>query len=818
MNVERWRRIDDLLSKALELPSQDRASFIERACDGDSDLHSEVTSLLAHEAPSLDFIETPVFSLAAEFLATAPPDRWTNRLLGSYRIVRQIGHGGMGMVFLAERQGAEFRQAVALKVVRSSLADNELMRRFKREQQILASLTHSNIALLLDGGVSEDGEPYLAMEYVEGIRIDEYCNQNNLSIDERLKLFLEVCRGVAYAHQHLVVHRDLKPSNILVTREGLPKLLDFGIAKLLDEEEITDITKTTLRAFTLEYASPEQLRGQSVTTTADVYSLGVILYELLTGSRPYKFSSGSAEEIARFLESAPSRVTARDHLKRSTTRTTASELDNIAFKALMREPSDRYSSVDQFALDIERYLAGLPVLARPNTLAYRTSKFIQRNRIAVSAAALILLTLIAGLGVSFYQYRRARREQIKVEAVNGYLQKLLLSNYPGAKGSDVNAILDVAARELEQEALSSEPEVKAQLESILGRTYLMQGRYDQAEKFLRRAHTSLTALYGKDSLESLQALQQLAQLSVAQADYDGAQKIYRRIVPLFRDAGRQQKVSPLTLQAAYHDFGVLRRAQGDSKEAESLLREAFALRSSIPPELQGPTRQTQTVLALTLLDQGKLAEAKSLALQLVTEFRQLGRGETPEMCAALTILGSVLLEQNELEAAETSLREAELLYRNLFSPNFTATYDNLRLQAQVRYQQGHLRDASVLIDTVLDNYRKNSNPRYINYATALTIKGMILNKGGQAGEAEKILREAVALREANLPPEHFMTALTKGALGECLMSQKKYAEAEPFLKQSYDSLLRSQPAGTARVQSAKSRIDNLYRLQNRRTS
>jgi serine/threonine-protein kinase len=834
MKVERWRRIEELLGAVLERDAGERALFIEGACDGDLSLRREVESLLAHEASSESFIEDSAFSLVAEILADDNGDGepCENKRVGAWRIIREIGRGGMGTVFLAEREGEEFQQQVALKVMRRSFAETQLARNFRRERQILASLNHPNIAHLLDGGVSAEGEPFLSMEYVEGIRIDEYCAAQNLSIDERLKLFLSVCRGVAYAHQHLVIHRDLKPSNILVKEDGAPKLLDFGIAKLLDDEGMSDSTQTGLRAFTLEYASPEQIRGQSVTTASDIYSLGVVLYELLTSTRPYKFKSGSADEIARFIESQPvrpsavstgvarPRTTAGDKVggAKKSKLSLAGDIDNIVFMALRKEPERRYASVEQFASDIERYLERRPVLARPNTLSYRAAKFIRRNRIAVTATALVLLALVVGLSVALHQYRSARRERIKEEAISEYLQKMLLSNNPGVKrkggpegDTTVNDMLDVAARGLESPDLSMQPEVKARLQHIIGMTYLAQGRYEQAERHLRAALVAETALYGDDSPGTLEARLGIAQLLITKADYDGAAQIYLQIIPRLRAGNREGTVKTALLQNALNDFAVLRRAKGATKEAEMLLREAVDLRTSFPADAQSPSRQSETVLVLTLLDQGKFDEAETFAQRLVAEFRQMPDAGTPEMCGALTILGSVLMEQNKLDEAGAKLREAEALYRKNYSPTFLATYDNLRLQAQALYLQDRLAEAEALIDQVLQNYRQNSNPRYISFATALTIKGLILSRTGRTDEAEKILREALGLREANLPPDHFMTALTRAALGESLMAQKKYSEAEPLLLASYESLARSQTgAANPRTALVKRRLAELY--------
>lgn len=831
MEVERWRRIDELLAAALEFAEVERAAFLEQACGNDLDLRREVDSLLAHDGASETFIENSALGLAAEILANdeRDPDRvsWEGRRVGAYQIVRKIGRGGMGAVFLAERVGDEFQQQVALKVVRRSLADPALSRRFRRERQILASLNHPNIAHLIDGGVSEDGEPFFAMEYVEGTRIDDYCDEHDLTTEQRLKIFLSVCSGVIYAHRHLVVHRDLKPSNILISKDGSPKLLDFGIAKLLDTEENAEHTQTASRAFTLEYAAPEQLQGQNVSTAADIYSLGVILYELLTHTRPHKFKSASAEEIARAIQLEPARPSAVSKNSRASTnkssgkRTTSNsrklegDIDNIVLMALRQEPERRYSSVEQFASDIQRYLDRRPVLARPNTVWYRTSKFVRRNRVAISAAALVLLTLVVGLSVTVRQYRNTQRVRMREEAVNGYLKKMLLSSNPSFKGASnsnptIKDVLDAASSELESEELANQPEVKAQLQHIIGTAYLAQGRYEEGEKLVSAAVEAETKLYGADDPITLDSRLALIQLKVTKADYDGAEPLYRQILPVLREKVRARTISPALLQFALNGFAVLRRAEGDSKEAEQLLREVVSLRGSLPPDAHGLTRQSQTVLVLTLLDQGKFADAELFARQLVDEFRHMPDANTPEMCGALTILGSVLMERNDLAGAESNLREAEVLYRKNYDSNYVPIYDNLRLQAQNLYLQGRLTEAASLIEKVLENYKQNSNPRYISFATALTIKGLILNKEGRADEAEKILREALALRETNLPSNHFMTALTRGALGECLTTLKKFDDAESALIASYDSLVLSHTIDNPRTTLAKQRLIALY--------
>ncbi len=442
MDSDRHQRLTDLLDAALQLPASERNAFLAAACGDDTELQREAESLLLSFEQASSFIEAPVFAGASDFLL-ADDQPMEGRQIGHYKIVRELGRGGMGAVYLAERAD-EYREQVALKIVKRGMDTDFVVRRFRHERQILASLNHPNIARLLDGGTTEDGLPYFVMEYIAGEPIDQYCDHHNLTIQERLKLFRTVCAAVQYAHQNLVIHRDLKPGNILITADGTAKLLDFGIAKILNPEisQTVEKTATLMRLMTPEYASPEQVRGELVTTASDVYSLGVVLYELLTGHRPYRITSILPSDIERIIcEQEPTRPSTA--ITREEERATASgatqkitpetvsrtregqleklrrrlsgDLDNIVLMALRKEPSRRYTSVEQFSEDLRRHLEGLPVIARSDTLGYRTSKFMQRHKAGVAAAALILLSLIAGLITTIWQARRAQAAQARAE-------------------------------------------------------------------------------------------------------------------------------------------------------------------------------------------------------------------------------------------------------------------------------------------------------------------------------------------------------------------------------------------------------------------
>jgi eukaryotic-like serine/threonine-protein kinase len=454
MSPERWQQIQAVLVAVLERSPGEREAYLDEAAAGDPELRATVHKLLAsdQQAEARDFLGTPPVDVKAHLPPTEPEDAFRDKRVGRYEIKKCIGSGGMGTVYLAVRV-EDFRQQVAIKLVKRGMDTDEIIRRFRTERQVLASLRHDNIAKLLDGGTSGDGLPYFVMEYIEGTPIDQYCDRHKLPTARRLKLFRTVCSAVHYAHQNLVIHRDLKPLNILVTADGVPKLLDFGIAKLTNPElssQLIDPTQTQCRRLTPEFASPEQIRGEIITTASDVYSLGVVLYQLLTGHRPYQLTSLPQPEVERIVcEREPERPSlvirrsvelrqpdgktfmltpetvgaTRDGHPDTLSRVLKGDLDNILLRSLKKLPEERYNSVEQFAEDIERYLSGLPVRARKDTFLYRARKFVKRNKLAVTMAVLVALSLLGGVvgtTVALLQAREAmqlaRKEQERAEA------------------------------------------------------------------------------------------------------------------------------------------------------------------------------------------------------------------------------------------------------------------------------------------------------------------------------------------------------------------------------------------------------------------
>jgi eukaryotic-like serine/threonine-protein kinase len=421
MMSDRFQRCEELFHAALALEAAAREAFLEEACATDRGLRAEVERLLSAHARAGDFIGSPAVAPPATW---AGAEEWAGRRIGPYSIVRELGRGGMGAVYLAERADGQYQHRVALKLIKRGMDTEQVLTRFRSERQILASLDHPNIARLLDGGSTDQGLPFFAMEYIDGEPIDTYAGRAGLSVEDRLRLFLQVCGAVAYAHQNLVIHRDIKPLNILVTSEGTPKLLDFGIAKVLHPGGEETSTVTSMRLLTPEYASPEQVEGRHATTVSDVYALGVVLYELLTGRSPYRLRSRTPQEVVEAVRTTDPERPSQAGDDEKVRRRLRGDLDTILLTALRKEPARRYQSVEQLGADVRRHLEGMPVLARPDTFGYRAGKFVRRHRVPVAAGSLVVLALVAGTVATAYQAHQARVAQARAERRFADVRKL----------------------------------------------------------------------------------------------------------------------------------------------------------------------------------------------------------------------------------------------------------------------------------------------------------------------------------------------------------------------------------------------------------
>ncbi len=600
MNQELWRKVREVFAEAHRLPAADRVPFLDNACGVDGELRGEVASLLsAFEKADGVFQPLPqdLLSRATQELL---PDTRIGTILGSYRIVRQIASGGMGEVFEAVRDDGKFQRRVAVKFVRSMLSRQEMIRRFESERSVLASLQHPNIAQLIDAGTSDDGMPYLIMEYVDGKRIDDYCDEHQLSIVERLRLFQVVCGAIQFAHRHLVVHRDIKPGNILVADDGTPKLLDFGIATLLREEGTPpERTRTGLGFMTPDYASPEQLRGERATTVSDVYALGMLLYKLLTGQKPYDFRNEFPLEMSRtILNTEPTRpsgkpvsITVAGTSPLRIRRALSGDIDAIVLMALRKEPERRYQSAQDFSDDVGRFLAHHPVAARRGEARYRAGKFIRRHRTASIAFGIVTLAVIGGIGGVVWQGKKAQHErdialieEKKAKRINDFLQRMISESdvnwYNHGKGPDATAgdILDAASDRLENE-LQDEPEVKAELHMTIGNTYLALGNAEKAIHHFTASLLLRQTAFAADNHKLMESEYYLAgaysRLSTLDTTArDSAEAHYRRVID---NLSRSSERGDVYLPYAYQDYASILVRRGRLAEAESSVVRALPL-------------------------------------------------------------------------------------------------------------------------------------------------------------------------------------------------------------------------------------------------
>lgn len=807
---ESFDRVEEIFLEALDLDPVQRAAFIEEACGSNHTLRQEVISLLeAHDEADADFLEeTP------SMLGHALPNV-SRRLerVGPYRILSELGKGGMGIVYLAERDDDQYHKRVALKVMQQQRLNLLGMReRFLAERQILAGLEHPNIARMLDGGVTDDEVPYFALEYVEGVPIHEYCDANQLSIDERLRLFMTVCRAVHYAHQNLIVHRDLKPSNILVTPKGVVKLLDFGIAKLIDPDsqphiEAVPITRTGLRIMTPEYASPEQVRGDKLTTASDVYQLGVLLYELLTGHRPYRLKTRIQHEIERIIcEEEPRRpstaisdireVMRADGTTRTMTPDTISEarsthtdklrrqligdVDNIVLMAMRKETARRYASAEQLLEDIKRHLDGLPILARKDTVGYRANKFIRRHRFGVAAVASVMLLLVAFSVVTAVQANRIAAERDRAEQVTDFLVDLFKSASPAeTKGQDVlvQDVLEQGVVNLEN-GLSDQPSVKAELLSVISEVYYTLGFYDEAESLGRESVSLNETAHGPTHERTALTQTLLASTLSRQGQYAEAETLYREALAIQkRRLGEEHVEYALTLK----DLAGLLQDKGNYQEAEALYEQALAIRQEQLGNEDPKTITVRSRLASLAQAQGDFETAETLFRDVLMQRQRVLGDVHPDVAIAQNNLGLLLLRTGDYPEADSLFHASLAMRQQLYDPEHPSVatiYNNLSLLKR-RLRDYEASDSLSLRALAIN--RSRLAEQHPNVASTLISLSYTSARLGRYDEAEARVREAIAMYDATLGPEHARAGQARVDLASLLSSRSRYKEAEVLL-------------------------------------
>ncbi len=760
MQAENWQKIRALFDALVDQPSEAWESALNAHGVDDADLREEVLALL--RADREDVVRTVIDAQAPEVLSGLS-DRekelanqsLRGRTIGAFRLIEEIGRGGMGTVWRADRIDGGFEQSVAIKLIRSAWDSAEMIGRFRAERQILANLNHPNIAHLIDGGVSDDSLPWLALEYVDGTDLRSYCNEHQLGMEARLKLFLTVCAAVSHAHAHLVVHRDLKPSNLMVNRSGEVKLLDFGIAKLVDR----DASHASLqRVFTPEYAAPEQLRGEVITTAVDVYALGLLLYELLTGRRPYKVKDSTPAAYERaILDQEPTRPSlafAREHIDAAgqahpaqrelrtqrLARALRGDLDAIVLKALRKDPADRYASVADFATDIRNHLGRQPVAARRGGWRYRASRFLRRHALVVASAAIVLAALGSGLLVALQQRDYARIEALKSESVLEFMvDNFRLANPGATNGAAITAraLLDRGSLRV-WGALQDVPLARAQLLETMGRAYAGLGELDEALKHYEPALALRRELGDPIDLASALVLRATALKNLSR-EADSLQSLAeaRALIPMMTRSARARAVeSRILYLGGMHDFLAKRYVEAGQQweSALAIQRAEYGVTDE---------RSIDTALMLTRVNasQGDFDKSLTMLSDVIGQLRAADPPQPAQLAEALNALGAAETKRGRFDLAETAHRESVGFYKQVYGAEHWYT------------------------------------------AIALRNVGTALIDQQRFSEALEPLQESLRISRATLPPTHNMLAIVVKHLANAQMSSGHCVQAKRNLEE-----------------------------------
>lgn len=828
MHAQRWQHVRILFDQLVELPAEARAQQLSNVCQGDIDLEQELIALLDADASSVGMTSARQAVLAdiAAQEESAECSRLAGMRLGAFRLLREIAHGGMGSVWLAERADGQFTQKVAVKLMRSGWDRDEISARFRTERQILANLQHPNIAHLIDGGVTPEGNPWLALEYVEGVDLRRYCDEHNLNLRQRAGLFMSVCEAVAYAHARLIVHRDLKPSNIMVDKEGEVKLLDFGIAKLLDAESAQT---TSLQVFTPEYAAPEQVRGETVTTAVDIYALGVVLYELLTGRYPYKLSKiSNPTECARaVLDQVPKRpsqaITQNNRDPEAATlaahrllsphrlrRELQGDLDAIVMKAMRKEPAQRYTSVQELASDLGAWLKHRPVAARSGGWRYGISCFVRRHIIGVAAAASALLALGLGLGVALWQAKEAREqrdlarsEKLKSDEALQFLTGLFdLADPHKNLGQNVTAreLLAHGKKQIETE-LVDEPDARATLLGALGKAYIGLGLHEEALPLLEECLRLRREQGDRDHL--VQAMFDYGRALAEAGHMRDDLALMREAATLIPDTPENAK---LTAEIEYRLATQLYNLS-QYPESEALYRSALARERALDGHYN-PKTVINFVALLRITDRSQEGEA------LTREALKLAREHLPDNDPTIpSLLGSLaqdITAQGRPAEAEPLVREALAIKYRVFGEDHPQTLVTLNSLGATLDAAGNLDEARDILNRVLESRRKVLGEDHKDLASPLNNLGRVETKMGRYEEAKAHYEEAQRLVLQHYGPEDMVAGIVSDGLGRAKLGLGDFVGAERDLRRALEVIEKIQ--GKTSLRLTGSLID-LARLQ-----
>lgn len=843
----RWERVAELFDAALNVDPHLRSAFITEQAAGDVEVEREVHSLVTALESAGGRFERPAiasFDDDGSFSDVTGASRVGQRI-GAYEIIRDVAHGGMGAIYEAVRADDQYRKRVALKTIWRGGESDLIVRRFRQERQILAGLVHPNIAALLDGGMSDAGEPYFVMEFVDGQPIDQFCANSRLGVKARVALFRQVCAAVQYAHRNLVVHRDLKPNNVFVTADGVVKLLDFGIAKLLPTEGAGDstLTKAGLHPRTTAYASPEQVRGERLTTTSDIYSLGVVLYELLAGRKP--FGSGSAQTTheleRRICDEVPQRpstaVTAEAAEQTDVRelprlrRALAGDLDDIVLVALRKEPERRYATVEQLSEDLRRYLEQRPILARPDTFAYRATKFVRRNRTLVFTATAAMAALLVSTGSAIVQGRAAARERDRVqEAVaiaereraraqgaNQFLQNMLGAADPSwySRGvrpgatTTLGALIESAAGKVEDE-LSSEPDVLADVLRTLGATNRSLGRFEEAKAQLERAW-ELHRTRSSETNAAAHDEQEIGMVLQATGDLAGAEARMRHALATL-EALRDDTSDAYGKTVG--NLGTTLVMLGRPGEGLEFLQRSLAHRiryDSTSPAIA----ILQGNIGIIFSNQGKLDEAERYYRDALATWQRHSR-EYFERGFTLGNLGVDLIARDQaVEALPLMVEQLEMWTRLLGPehPNTGIAHVNV---ARALHALGDQTGAAAAARRSEQVFRAALPADHPDHARTLGIQGLILIAQNRPAEAEARLRAAIAIRRRKLAPTHLGLADNEGWLGRLMFRKGRLVEADTLLSASFTKFRNAYGIDDNRTQTMLGFLVDLRNAQGRK--
>jgi serine/threonine-protein kinase len=863
MDRDRWDRIQALFHEAAGRPEAAWREFLADRCGEDTALAAEVLALLEEDARGSSLLDREVAHVAHEVLGSEPSPSLLSRRFGPYRIKQVLGEGGMGVVYLAERE--DLGSFAAIKILRDASLSPVRRERFASEQRTLAHLNHPAIARLYDADTLQDGTPWFVMEYVEGVPLTEYCRTHNSSLPERLALFRAVCEAVLHAHQHAIIHRDLKPSNILVKADGTVKLLDFGIAKQLESLDMSaEQTRTGLRLMTPAYAAPEQVRGHRVGVHSDIYSLGVILYELLAGRLPFDLTNctpGEAETI--ITEQEPERPSAA--AKRvielpggasrleSASKTAWADLDVLCLTAMHKDPARRYPTVEALIRDVDHYLDAEPLEARPDTVGYRLGKFVRRNWRAVSVAAAVAVLLI-GLTV-FYTVRlaHARNAALAQAARTQRIQQFMTNLFQGgdeeAGPSDSLRVVTLLDRGVQEaRTLNSEPAVQAELYMTLGTIYFQLGNFDRADSLLTASLEQRRTLFGANSPEVVKSLVALSTLRDGQAEYDEGERVAREALATARRAVPANAALVATATTA---LGQILTNRGDYEQAIPLLTEAVRLDSvaNVPPSdlstsvtalanthfyaghyaisdslnrrvveidrvVYGPHHPNVGDDLINLgaiqAEWGHYPEAEGYYRQALQIFRDWYGDNHYETASAMTMIGRVLVPQGKLEEAADLLKQSLAIRERVYGsdhPNVASTLNELGRVAQ---QEGKLDEAEADFRRMADIYKTAYHDKHYLIGVALSNLGAVRMDRKDYQGAERLFREVIRRYRETLEANHPYVAIAHVRLGRALLRQQRYGDAEIETRTGYDILARQTDASVAWIHNARTDLAEEY--------